>query len=203
MTAVRWLATLASAVALAACSFSPNQPPLSRTTPSPSPVSTGAFTVLADRPMRLPHLAAGASCPQATLSRPSPDFGYGLGDGPVYAIGGQGLRSAPSGVTKVLWAANPIYTGPIRIRGGQLDGPRNLLFDSSSGNEWRGAPAKVLQTPNGVFDLDVELDFQVSGTSTGAPWRNWPSYTYVGSPGCYAWQIDGVSFTELIEVAVS
>lgn len=203
MTAVRWLATLASAVALAGCSFSPDQPPLSKTTPSPSPVSTGAFTALADRPMRLPHLAAGASCPQATLSRPSPDFGYGLGDGPVYAIGGQDLRSAPSSVEKVLWAANPSYTGPIRIRGGQLDGAHNLLFESSSGNEWRGAPAKVLQTPNGVFDLDSELDFQAPDNPTGAPWRNWPSYTYVGSPGCYAWQIDGVSFTELIEVAVS
>jgi hypothetical protein len=84
-----------------------------------------------------------------------------------------------------------------------LDGSRSLLFEAPSGNQWSGAPAKVLQTPNGVVDLVSELDFQEPGTSTGAPWRYWPSYTYVGSPGCYAWQIDGVSFTELIAVAVT
>lgn len=203
MTANGWLATLASAAALAGCSFGPSQTPLSKIPPSSSPVPTAALTSLADRPMKLPHLAAGATCPQAKFSRPTPASGYGLGDGPVYAIGVQGLRSDPSSVTKVLWTADPIYAGPIRIRGSQLDGSRGLLFEAASGNQWTGSPVKALHTPNGVVDLVSELDFQETGTSTGAPWRYWPSFTYVETPGCYAWQVDGVSFTELIAVAVS
>jgi hypothetical protein len=153
--------------------------------------------------MILPHLAAGATCPRAKVSRPSPSSGYGLGDGPLYAIGVEGLPSDPAGVTKILWAADPTYNGPVRIRGGQLDGAGILLFEAPDANTWAGPPVKLLQTPNGELALVPELDFERAGTATGAPWRYWPSFTYVAGPGCYAWQVDGVGFTELITVTAT
>jgi hypothetical protein len=31
-------------------------------------------------------------------------------------------------------------------------------------------------------------------------WREFPYFTFVRSPGCYAWQVDGLSFSEVIVV---
>ena len=50
-------------------------------------------------------------------------------------------------------------------------------------------------------DLYPELDFLESHSifpNVPAGWRMWPSGTYVASPGCYAWQVDGVGFSEII-----
>ena len=136
------------------------------------------------------------------MSRPSPYSGDGLGNGPAYAmLGGQDLVADPNVVTKVLWVVDPKYGGPVRIRGAQLDGTHSLLFEAG-GNHWGGAPIKTLERSGGAINLFPELDLQEPGTPTGAPWRYWPSDTYAESPGCYAWQVDGLSFTELIVVAV-
>jgi hypothetical protein len=151
--------------------------------------------------MKVPYLVHGATCPQSRISRPSLYSGDGLGNGPAYAIGGQDLQSDPNGVTKVLWFVDPKYGGPVRIRGAQLDGTHGLLFEAG-GNHWSGAPVKTLDRSGGVINLFPELDLLEAGTPTGAPWRYWPSYTYADSAGCYAWQVDGLSFTELIVVAV-
>lgn len=119
----------------------------------------------------------------------------GLGDGPVYAVAGQRVKSSPTNSNKVLWVADPAYTGPIRIRGGQLDGDGKLLLGGPLHNYWSGQPVTV-----GRDTLYPELDLLEPGTPTGAPWRAWPSNTYIATPGCYAWQVDGLGFTEIIPI---
>jgi hypothetical protein len=98
-----------------------------------------------------------------------------------------GKRSSRSGreeggwyYAKVLWAATPDYAGPILVRGRQLDGPHEVRFE-------RGA------------DPPAELRLADGGITVGAPGlRNWPSYTRVRAPGCYAYQVDGQDFSEVM-----
>jgi len=128
------------------------------------------------------------------LSQLGPHLGNALGSGPVYVFSGEIIGTGHS--NKVAWAADPSYSGPIRIRGGRIDGSGQLLLDAPD-NYWRGAPVKAIQGSN----LYPELDFLESHSifpNVPAGWRMWPSGTYVASPGCYAWQVDGVGFTELI-----
>jgi hypothetical protein len=80
---------------------------------------------------------------------------------------------------KTLWFASPDYQGPVYIRGRQLDGTHTPAFGES--------PALV----------DPQLGPGATLNGTGG-WRTWPGATWLRSPGCYAWQIDGTDFTEVI-----
>jgi hypothetical protein len=119
-----------------------------------------------------------------------------LGSGPVYLFNGETVRSNPEHSNKVVWAADPSYSGPIRIRGGRIDASGELLLDSFD-NKWQGASAKTVDGSK----LTSELDLLVShSTFPNVPsgWRMWPSGMYVANVGCYALQVDGLGFTELI-----
>ena len=81
---------------------------------------------------------------------------------------------------KVLWVASPKYRGPIFIRGHQLRGRWWLGFDG-----WNGRPY-----------AEMRLDRPTA--NAGAEWREFPSYTRVRAPGCYAYQIDGTTFSRIV-----
>jgi hypothetical protein len=87
------------------------------------------------------------------------------------------------GGSKVLWVSSADYHRPALIRGHQIDGPSELRFD-------RGSPPPA------------ELQFPLEGSATSPDqepgWREVPSYTRVRAPGCYAYQVDGLDFTEVI-----
>ncbi|HET7037526.1 MAG TPA: hypothetical protein VFI42_17710 [Thermomicrobiaceae bacterium] len=81
---------------------------------------------------------------------------------------------------KVLWVASPDYQGPVLIRGHQIGGPNEMRFESGD------------DPPN-------ELTFGAGGGgSTPSHFRNWPSYTRLRAPGCYAYQVDGTDFSDVI-----
>jgi hypothetical protein len=103
----------------------------------------------------------------------------------------------PERAQKVAWIADPKYVGPIRIRGGQIDGSGQLLLGGPD-NHWRGAPVKTVEG----YDLFRELDFLESHTILNPPslWRVWPSATYIATTGCYAWQVDGLGFSDIITI---
>jgi hypothetical protein len=115
----------------------------------------------------------------------------------VYVLSGQLVHRDPEHPQKVAWIADPNYKGPIRIRGGQLDGGGELLLGGPD-NHWRGA---VIKTVEGT-KLYAELEFMESNSISNppSPWRFWPSATFVATPGCYAWQVDGLGFTEIITI---
>jgi len=178
-------------MSLSACSW-PGQPP--------GPSSPSAFAALGAVPLNLPRLEPGQPCPQSKPSQPYPQSGMGLGNGPVYVLNGQLVLSDAQHPQKVAWIADPKYTGPIRIRGGRIDGSGQLLLGGPD-NHWSGAPVKTVEGT----DLYPELDFLESHTISNppSPWRIWPSATYIATPGCYAWQVDGVGFTDIITIQVT
>jgi hypothetical protein len=154
-----------------------------------------------ERPFHIPTIATGSTCPTS-----APDSkgdlgrigfaGTAWGAGPAYPAGldsGEGkpvfryLDPIPpeSGFygsdwfgEKVLWIVDPVYQGPVLIRGLQVDGPNDVRFDSG-------------MLPPRAIKVDVP---------TPSPSVRWSraSYTRVRAPGCYAYQIDGLSFSSVL-----
>jgi hypothetical protein len=150
------------------------------------------------RPLHLPALEAGAACP---VSRPDPRVdwqrtrmfgGPGIGRGPVYpGLGGHsGLLFAtrptfggPWFGEKVFWYVLPSYAGPALIRGRRLDGAEWVRFNG------RRQPAP---------ELHIERGQTVTWQGQPAGSRGVPSGVRLRAPGCYAFQIDGTSFSRVV-----
>jgi hypothetical protein len=161
-------------------------------TPTTVPITPtpDEHTTLRQRPLRVPTISPGAACPKATGRVVAPEYGPALGNGPVYAVGmgTEGVMSLTGAMeeggwlfAKVLWAADPKYKGPILVRGRQVDGTSELRFDQGS------------DPPR---ELRLHTETARNGTASG--WRDWPSYTRLRGPGCYAYQVDGIGFSEVI-----
>ncbi|MEO6892386.1 MAG: hypothetical protein ABI456_21960 [Ktedonobacteraceae bacterium] len=160
---------------------------------------------LQQRPLHPPSLRRGTACPSMHGKQAIPGFSDFLaGNEPVYAdfFGGytsdrkQGVliyadaQSFEGGVTngwggqKVLWFIDPAYHGPVLIRGERLDGPGQVRFDSEDGPD---APA--------VHTLLTAL--RLIGGGPASPWPNRSSYVRLQMPGCYAIQVDGLTFSKI------
>ncbi len=153
--------------------------------------------------MRLPARSSGASCP-ITPERQGvlPDFPYAQGARPVYAIAenasgtvtfssAAALGDATSGYGgfKAFWEIQPAYTGPALIRGARIDGVGALEFNG-------GLDQKRAST----MDMEPRLsELRISGQPVTPPaWPTWVTFTRLALPGCYAYQVDGTSFEEII-----
>jgi hypothetical protein len=187
----------------------PAPTPTTALPPMVAATSDGA-TVTA-RPFHLPALAPGAPCP-VTSWQPasnvdpagefsSPGVYNAFGRGPIYPIiynfdikrgaitfvklaaGGPGGRQ-----DKVLWIASPAYQGPALIRGRQLGGAGTLRF----------APEDSSPT-----QLRFPVDTGIGSSDSVEGWRDRPSSMLIPSPGCYAFQIDGQSFSDVVVFQVS
>ncbi len=83
---------------------------------------------------------------------------------------------------KTHFFTSPAYQGPVLIRAQRLD---------------RSGPIALGPTPTEAAPLLVP-----SGPAANelAGWREFPYSTFVKAPGCYAWQVDGRMFSEIIVV---
>jgi hypothetical protein len=151
------------------------------------------------RPLHLPRLAAGATCPVSPVDRrldwkPINIFGVsGIGPGPVYpGLGGTGGHVTVSADTqyggpwlggKLFWYVRPTYRGPILIRGRRLDANGLMGFDGAR----RPEP-----------ELRIHTYDTVSWSGQPAGSRGVPSSVRVLQPGCYAAQIDGTRFSRVV-----
>jgi hypothetical protein len=144
------------------------------------------------RPLHIPRIEPGAACP---LSAPtSVDLGQEgtrllRGRGPAYPtlkpdgtldfiyppLQTQEFYGSEWSGQKVLWWVSGRYHGPVLIRGRQLDGPNLLRFDRGD-----PLPPSEIRIPPG------------KGV------RNRASYTRLRAAGCYAYQIDGTTFSRII-----
>jgi hypothetical protein len=77
----------------------------------------------------------------------------------------------------VLWAVDGKVPGPVLVRGRQLDGSHLVGFDD---------PASL------------ELVLQPGEAVPSGGWRDYPSYTRLRAPGCYAYQVDAPSGSTVI-----
>jgi hypothetical protein len=132
---------------------------------------SGAVPASLRRPLHLPH-----GCPASGGGGPVTPAG-GTADIHVTEFIGSSWRAA-----RVEWVAGSSYSGPILIRGRRLDGSGAVGFGEG-------------KVP------DDELQLLQSGRQAPKPpggGRAWLSFTRVRSTGCYAYQVDGTSFSRVI-----
>ncbi|MGC5033697.1 hypothetical protein [Micromonospora sp. DT229] len=183
---VRMLTLVALGSTLVGCDRAPaDAPSAAPTAPSPS-ASPGDLAV---PPLRLPDVAPDGTCPAPEPQRWSnPDQARRvLGTGPLYPVADYFVEDAlplrPSDrqadgsyTVKMRWLAVG-YTGPVLVRAGRIDAPGDASAEFSYLGEPRhGGHHAVLTGP------DADL----------------PGTTTVGGPGCYAYQVDGTSFSYTI-----
>lgn len=164
-----------------------SSPRASTVTSSPPPNNDQARLT---RPLHLPVLRPGQACPvsRGTPTHSSDFTGSALGVGPVHPIatGNEGLGSnthAPGWLAiKSLWLSDPQYQGPFLVRIRRLDGsgPAGVLEDPTVTSFFVPAGPTWNSEPGGYREI------------TGATW--------VKTPGCVAWQIDGLTFSNVIVI---
>jgi hypothetical protein len=164
---------------------------------APKAADVDPFAALRTVPLTMTQLTAGQPCAASQPRDLDPSLRATLGAGPVYVFNPIVQVGRPS---KVAWAAAPTYSGPIRIRGRQIDGAGRLLLEAPD-NRWRGAPVMVVEGSRLTPELDL---LESNSTFPGVPsgWRIWPTGTYVANPGCYAWQVDGIGFRDVITIHI-
>jgi hypothetical protein len=139
---------------------------------------SGSVPASIERPL---HLSAGGCAVSGTHTIAGTDV---LGSGPVGPAQSASqsftsfINSPWSGV-RVTWFASSAYRGPILIRGREVGGPHAVGF--GLGN----VPYDQLQLNDSA------------GPTTGGT-RQWPTFSRVRGAGCYAYQVDGTSFSDVI-----
>jgi hypothetical protein len=151
------------------------------------------------RPLHVPRVAKGARCPVSSgevasklgrglarmpVAGAGPVYLMSVGDDPAGSLGvGRADRQGWRG-QKAPWIASPRYRGPILVRGTRIDGRGELRFARSTADHLRALYLRRGQSiqPNG--------------------WRVWPGLILVRTPGCYALQVDGISFSHVIVIRV-
>lgn len=140
------------------------------------------------RPLTDVRVAPGEACPVTTETGQVGSWPV-LGRGPAYPMGThsvitirfpppQGWGAVWSG-TKRVWLLDTRYASRALVRGRQLDGPNELRFV-------HGYPGFTAEkTLNPVRELLIE------GNDA-------PSLTRLRAPGCYAYQVDGRTFSYLV-----
>jgi hypothetical protein len=145
---------------------------------------------LRKRPLDSRTVTPGAACPVTTQTGRVGGL-PGLGPGPAYPIGTDPVISITipppaswgpewSG-TKRVWLLDPSYLpGRVLVRGRQLDGSDEVHFVY-------GRPGFTDENRmNPVRELRLESH------------PDYPSLTRVRGPGCYAYQVDGRTFSYVI-----
>lgn len=171
----------------------PSSKPKSSQLPSVSS-TRDPWSALETRPLALPT-AAGGACASARTKIVYKAFGPALqpvsGPATVMPVGftptgrlgwvfNTKNRWTIWGGQKVLWVVAPAYKGAVLIRGHQLNGSNEVRFDL------------------GLFPADT-LKIGPGGGTVSNPWRSYTTYTRLRAGGCFAYQVDGDGFTEIIE----
>ena len=178
---------------------------------------------LLSRPLHLPALGPGGRCPVSSgYTVNNPYFGGSvLGAGPVRVlVANRGdvlhgrAKLGTSGARgwfalQTLWYSILGYDGPFVVRAARLGkrGPDEVQPGASGLSPGSGP----LVVPTGPTINTYYSNWRpghardpVSGrlvpTLTGYGYRTVPGSTWVKSPGCYAWQIDGRGFSEVIVI---
>ena len=116
-----------------------------------------------------------------------------LGDGPVYAaFGSPAPRVVYTHVGDTIWISAPQYRGPVLVRGRRIDARGTVGFGSAL------KPSSELRLPAGSWDEDTELARETWPRAVRNGWRFALENTRVAPDGCYAFQIDGESFSDVV-----
>jgi hypothetical protein len=137
---------------------------------------TGSVSASLRRRLHLPS-DDGGPCP-ITISPPGPASPRLLPAGVGFStVNGSDWSAAP-----VTWAVSGSYTGPLLIRGELLGGGDALGFGTGT-------------TPYDELQL---LDAGQGAPRIQAGGRAWLTAVRVRASGCYAYQVDGTTFSEIV-----
>ena len=217
----RRIATVTLALAVAVGGVAAAAYTISRRAPEPIVPGASAgslgqlWTELGARPLSLPSVAPGAECPATGPAStrelqflPDQQREKLGGEGPVY-VGGYLDFSVDAGSVRyedssvrgwhpieVLWYTAP-RTGPILVRGGQVDGHLAVRFGRElPGRPYKGTPvaadAHLIPTPD-----NAEYQPDAKG------WHLIGDTMFFRAPGCYAMQMDGQGLHEVVVFKVA
>lgn len=168
-----------------------------------------AFVRLRSRPLRLPQMPRDTcrmtpKLSPATANVPGRPGEAALGDGPVYvAFRGiprkldafpaerAGLSPSKWRASRTVWISAPEYRGPVLVRGRRVDGPGRIDFGSAATH----SPELRLQA--GRWDERAN-DFHKWDRAARQGWRFAIAYARIRVGGCFALQIDGRSFSDVV-----
>jgi hypothetical protein len=151
------------------------------------------------RPLHLPHVAPGHRCPTALTAR-TVDGQALNGVSPAFLVG---APAAPAGVIslaqsatdslgwrsqKTPWQIARSYNGPILIRGARIDQPGAVRFAFGNGQHLHELRFAI----GANYALPHHLD----------QWRLLPFATLFRAKGCYAFQVDGTTFSHVVTMRV-
>jgi hypothetical protein len=177
---------------------------------TPRPASTtqpDPFAKLRARPLRLPARRRGNCSLSPQLSRatelPGIPAEAGLGAGPVYVAfpaiprvldlfppeRNSPLEKSRWRSAETVWVSEPAYDGPVLVRGRQLDGANRIGFGT------RVSPERELRLPAGSWVERRPLRAWGRRLHTRKEWRVALAYVRIRAEGCYAFQVDGESFS--------
>lgn len=197
----RLTAIVVSALAFIACGGQ------TAASPSPSPtVNAATLAQLETKPLTLPVVAPGDTCPNTAMSLI--DYGSGstttYGSGPLYAIGGAHTTTTWGDYYDVTYVADPQFTGIALIRIRDLKSTRVGVFVGpyASGNVvgTDTIDGKAVQLHANLV-LDASHHPATSGNSKWGIWRVRQGGA-AGSSGCFGIQVDGVGFTQVITFGI-
>jgi hypothetical protein len=180
----------------------------------PSIAPAANFADLRNRPLNQPALAADGSCPSdsshdvkpvVTSGKGGPNFGFGAG--PAYLSGI--VQLYPGAFDNEIWMIDASYRGPVLIRGHQVNGAGAVSFQpptTFAGSNFSGAgapppgPGVATVTIDGqVMTFYAELDIPAAESNfPQSSWRLFFARTHIDAPGCYAFQLDGLTFSTVI-----
>jgi hypothetical protein len=99
---------------------------------------------------------------------------------------------------RTVWVVEPSSSdASILVRGERLDGRGELRFAIEGWGELGGDVASI----NGV-SIGEELRLK-DGYQEESGWVRYPTATFFGAAGCYAFQIDGADFTRVVVFEVA
>ncbi len=217
----RWFYLLlltALMILVTSCAGAPRAAPPTPTVPAVYATAAAATSVwkgLQQRPLHLPTLTPGMPCPTTHGHLLATGEGIAVGSGPVYAVLGQGSSTGTDerqhqgvlqyvdahaygsgrsswGGQKVLWVIAPSYTGPVLVRGHQLGGSHEVRFNAGLDQLFSEEYA------NDISAIPPLPALRLVRVNTDTRWTDWPSTTRLQAPGCYAYQVDGLTFSEVI-----
>lgn len=152
-------------------------------------------------PLQLASVSAGKGCPVSPVRRFPGGAGFSgpfaaIGSGPFYLASSPTVPVSPTHgpwlQQKVIWVVDRSYSGPLLLRGHRIDGAGELKFPRYIGavgyndGPWYGKHRELAYVRSGLTaHVEPTLD-------------SFPSGIYVESPGCYAIQVDGVGFSEIL-----
>jgi methionine-rich copper-binding protein CopC len=166
--------------------------------------SQSAFT---QRPLQLPLLASNAACPTSSMTNLEEPLApnYGFGSGPAYLSGQTDWYS--DGQVAILMIDSG-YPGPVLMRASQLGGGGmstiTLAADDLSPTAAAGVAAKEQQHSVEVVSAAPAAGggLLLAPAASSAVWRAWFGRLSTSRSGCFAIQVDGDTFSEVIVFSV-